>query len=151
MSQKISMVRSGAASDTATLDSFTPFDTGIRLLELGNFQTHEQPEGYRDIGHTLRIAGIRFIVGSERKVIDFAETDRYRFVEDIASNGKVFKVEALHGSRMAITNDGCYPLHFQLDAVYNKENGKLVVMGIVINNNTDKSISIDKVIVSYNE
>lgn len=151
MSQKISVVRNNAGSDFVTLDSFTPFDTGVRLLELGNFQTHVQPDGYRDIGESLRIVGIKVQIGDTLKTIDFKTIDLYQFVVDPTSNNQVFKVEGLLGSRMAITNDGCYPFHYQLDAVYNKDNGKLMVMGIVVNNKTDKSITIDKVILSYKE
>lgn len=151
MSQKISVVRNSDKNEFVTLDSFTPFDTGVRLLELGNFQTHEQPDGYRDIGESLRIAGIKVLIGEHRKTIDFETTLRYQFVVDPSSNNKVFKVECLLGHRMGITNDGCYPFQFQLDAVYNKENGKLMVMGIVLNNKSDKTITIDKVIISYKE
>lgn len=151
MSQKISVVRTTTGSENATLDSFTPFDTGVRLLELGNFQTHEQPDGYRDIGESLSLVGIRVFVGSERKTIDFKAMDLYKFKVDPSSDNRIFKVENFQGSRMAITVDGAYPVRFQIDAVYNKETGKLMVMAIVVNNNSDKSISIDKIILSYKE
>lgn len=132
-------------------DTHVPFDTGSRILEIKPGLTHEFPEGYRDIGETLRIGAMRITVGDEHKNVDFSETDLYRFVVDPTSGKRIYKAPAVAGSRFIITNDGAYPLRYQLDGVYNKESGLLLVTAFVVNNNTDKVITIDKLIVNYKE
>jgi len=153
MVQRVAFRPTDTNNDTPAIEqnTFVPFDTGARILTLSNFVTHHQAEGYRGIGESLTISGVRLNIGGQCKEFEFIAGPNYRVKADPVGGNKIFKIEDLRCSRMALVDDGAYPVNFLINAVYNSENGQLMVMGTVINNRTDKPISVDKIYVSYKE
>jgi len=153
MVQKVSVRPSVTNNNQPAIEqnTFVPFDSGERLLTVSNFVTHHQPEGYRGIGESLIVSGVRLNVGGQCKDFEFMNGPNYRFKLDPAGENKIFKIEDLRCSRLALVDDGGYPVNFVINAVYNSENGQLMVMGTVVNNRTDKAISVDKIYISYKE
>lgn len=153
MVQKVSFRPSVSNNNQPAIEqnTFVPFDSGDRMLTLSNFITHHLPEGYRDIGESLTISGVRLNVGGQFIEFDFVAGPNYRSRPDPVSGNKIFKLENLRCSRMALVDDGAYPVNFLISLVYNSENGQLMAMGTIVNNRTDKSIAVDKIYVSYKE